>query len=394
MRKALLLFTLISLVVVISCSKSSSSEETTGNYPAIKAAFGTNIDPKNPIDYAGQKLPDYVGKNNAKASPTHNAKATLGRVLFYDKALSIDNSISCASCHQQKFAFGDTAVLSRGVAGAVTIRHSMRLINTRFSDEPKFFWNERAATLEIQTTMPIRDHAEMGFSGEIGRPGIAQLLGKLQGIDYYKELFQWVYGDVIITETRMQESLANFIRTIQSFDSKYDVGLAKVTDDAPFPNFTEQENQGKALFNAKPQFDLQGSRTGGGLGCGGCHQPPAFDINTATLNNGVIGIANSSGIDLGNTRSPSLRDLVQQDGTLNGPLMHTGAFRNLETVLTHYNAIKKDPGNVSLDQKLMPYGFEQRLNLTKQEADATIAFLRTLSGNNVYTEPRWGNPFK
>jgi cytochrome c peroxidase len=395
MRKALLLLSIVSLVVIISCSKSTTDESGAVTYPAITAAFGGNIDPKNWINYAGQTIPAYINKDNARGTVINNARATLGRVLFYDKALSIDNSISCASCHKQKFAFGDTALISAGVAGGVTGRHSIRLINTRFAGEAKFFWDERAANLEVQTTMPIQDHAEMGFSGQSGRPGIAQLLVKLQGIGYYKELFQVVYGDQNITEGRMQESLASFIRTIQSFDSKYDVGRAQVPNDgAPFPNFTAQENQGKQLWIAAPQFNAQGSRIGGGLGCNICHNAPEFDIDPNSRNNGIIGIINNTGIDLLNTRAPSLRDLVQTDGTSNGPLMHTAAIRDLQTAIGHYGSINRAPGNNNLDPRLMPGGVGQRLNLTAPEVNATIAFLRTLSGTKVYTDPRWGDPFK
>lgn len=396
MRKTLLVLTLIALISIISCSKSSSGDTGSGaSYPAITAAFGGNIDPQNLINYAGQTVPPYIGKDNARGQTTSNAKATLGRVLFYDKALSIDNSISCASCHKQQFAFSDTALISSGVGGGVTIRHSMRLINTRFANEPKFFWNERAATLEVQTTMPIQDHAEMGFSGQSGRPGIAQLLVKLQGIDYYKELFQFVYGNQSITEARLQECLANFVRTIQSFDSKYDVGRAQVPNDgAPFPNFTAQENQGKQLWLTPPQFDAQGFRIGGGLGCNACHNAPEFDIDPNTRNNGIIGIVNNTGIDIGNTRAPSLRDLVQVDGTSNGPLMHTGGQRTLQNAIGHYGSINLAPRNTNLDPRLTPGGFGQQLNLTAPEVNATVAFLRTLSGTKVYTDARWSNPFK
>ncbi len=393
MRKALLLLFLISLAILISCSKSTTGD--TISYPAITAAFGGTIDPNNLINYAGQAVPNYITKDNARGNATNNAKATLGRVLFYDKALSIDNSVSCASCHKQKFAFSDTAIISKGIAGGVTVRHSMRLINTRFAVEPKFFWNERAATLEAQTTMPIQDHAEMGFSGQTGRPGLAQLLTKLQAINYYKELFQLVYGDQNITEVRMQESLANFVRSIQSFDSKYDVGRAQVPNDgAPFPNFSAQENQGKQLWITPPQFDASGSRIGGGLGCNACHNAPEFDIDPNTRNNGIIGIINNAGIDIANTRAPSLRDLVQADGTSNGPLMHTAAIANLQTAIGHYGAINRAPGNNNLDPRLTPNGVGQRLNLTAPEVNATIAFLRTLSGTKVYTDTRWGDPFK
>ena len=120
--------------------------------------------------------------------------------------------------------------------GGTTDRHSMRLINTRFAEEVHFFWDERAATLEVQTTQPIVAHNEMGFSGVSGRDNLTTLLAKLQGIDYYKELFNAVYGDVNVTEPRLQECLAHFIRSIQSFDSRFDSGRALVTTIAPiFP---------------------------------------------------------------------------------------------------------------------------------------------------------------
>ncbi|HLO81175.1 MAG TPA: cytochrome c peroxidase [Chitinophagaceae bacterium] len=399
MRKSLavLMIPVALIIVMISCSKSDENANTgnTNSYPAIEAAFGSNIDPNNLINYAAQSVPGYITKDNARNSPLNNAKATLGRVLFYDKALSIDNSISCASCHKQKFAFSDTALTSKGVEKGVTGRHSMRLINTRFANEQKFFWNERAATLEIQTTMPIQDHAEMGFSGKDGRPGLPALLTKLQNISYYQELFKFVYGDQSITEARMQESLANFVRSIYSFDSKYDQGRAQVPNDQqPFPNFTAQENQGKQLWLAPPQFDAQGVRIGGGLGCNACHNAPEFDIDPNTRNNGIIGTINSNELDLNNTRAPSLRDLVKTDGTLNGPLMHTGVIKTLQAAIGHYGQINLAPGNNNLDPRLRPNGFGQKLNLQAPEVNAVIAFLQTLSGTKVYEDVRWGNPFK
>jgi cytochrome c peroxidase len=315
-------------------------------------------------------------------------------VLFYDKNLSIDNSIACASCHKQEFAFGDTALISSGVENGVTIRHSMRLVNARFSEERKFFWNERAASLEAQTTMPIQDHAEMGFSGQNGRPGLATLLTKLQTIGYYKELFQFVYGDVTVTEPRLQECLSQFIRSIQSFDSKYDAGRALVNNDADnFPNFTAQENTGKSLFLTPPVFDATGSRTGGGLGCNNCHRAPEFDIDPNTHNNGIIGVVNNTGLDLNNTKAPSLRNLTQANGNTNGPMMHTGIIKTLQAAIGHYGTINIAPGNNNLDARLTPNGNGQMLNLNAQEVNATIAFLKTLAGTNVYSDSKWSDPF-
>ena len=384
---------LVLITLVLSCSKSDDSPAV-DSYASIKAEFGTTIDPSNLANYAAQPKPAYIVKDNTGGNAIANTKATLGRVLFYDKNLSIDNSVSCASCHKQEFAFSDTALVSAGVSGGVTGRHSMRLINARFAVESKFFWNERAATLEIQTTQPVQDHAEMGFSGQNGRPGITTLLAKLQAIPYYNELFQFVYGDINVTELRLQECLAQFVRSIQSFDSKYDAGRVQVANDNQnFPNFTAQENTGKNLFLSPPVFDATGNRINGGLGCQGCHQSPEFDIVPNSGNNGIIGIINAPGIDINNTRAPSLRDLVRTNGQLNGPLMHTGVIKTLQAAIGHYGTINLAPGNTNLDPKLRPNGFGQQLHLTAPEVDAVIAFLRTLSGTNVYTDSKWSDPF-
>jgi cytochrome c peroxidase len=383
------------------CSKSDSTTTTTtppvvvDPYAAIKATFGTKIDPANLANYANQTRPAYIGgKDNTGGNNITNAKATLGRVLFYDKNLSIDNSITCGSCHKQQFAFSDTAVASKGVAGGTTARHAMRLINARYAVETKFFWDERAATLEAQTTQPIQNHAEMGFSGIAGRPGITNLLAKLQAIGYYNELFKFVYGDITVTEARLQECLAQFVRSIQSFDSKYDAGRAQVPNDgAPFPNFTAQENNGKQIFLGAPVFDAGGNRIAGGAGCNGCHNAPEFDIAPNSGNNGIIGTLAGSGIDIAVTRAPSLRDVTNSLGFENGPLMHTANLATLQNAVGHYNTINIAPGNTNLDPKLRPNGQGQKLNLTGAEQSALVAFLKTLSGTNVYTDTKWSSPF-
>jgi cytochrome c peroxidase len=269
----------------------------------------------------------------------------------------------------------------------------MRLVNERFGVEAKFFWDERAASLESQSTQPIADHKEMGFSGQAGRASIAALLAKLQATDYYNELFKFVYGDITVTEPRLQECLAQFVRSIQSFDSKYDVGRAQVNNDRQnFPNFTAQENVGKDLFLTPPVFDGNSSRIGGGLGCNGCHNAPEFDIDPNTRNNGVIALAAGAGQDVSITRAPTLRDLVNNKGELNTRLMHTGGIRDLATAVSHYGGFIND--NRNLDQRLKPNGVNvQRLNLQPAEIAAVVAFLKTLAGTNVYTDKKWATPF-
>jgi cytochrome c peroxidase len=260
----------------------------------------------------------------------------------------------------------------------------MRLINSRFANEPKFFWDERAASLEIQTTQPIQDHVEMGFSGTSGDPAFADLVTRLTAIPEYRVLFAMTFGNATITETRVQQSLAQFVRSIQSFDSKYDIGRAQANDNQPFPNFTAAENAGKALFLNPPG-------PGGGAGCAGCHAPPEFAIDPNSRNNGVIGVI-AGGTDLTNTRSPSLRDSVGPGGQSNGGLMHDASKATLADVINHYNAIPGD--NANLDPRLRrPGGGVQNLNLTPTQKENLTAFLRTLTGTNVYTDVKWATPF-
>ena len=165
-------------------------------------------------------------------------------------------------------------------------------------------------------------------------------------------------------------------------------------DGQPFPNFTPAENQGKQMFLAPPIFDATGNRTGGGAGCNGCHNAPEFDIAPVSGNNGIIGRISGAGIDITVTRAPSLRDVTNTAGIENGPLMHTANLGLLQNAVGHYNTINLAPGNTNLDPKLRPNGFGQHLNLTGAEMNALVSFIKTLSGTNVYTDTKWGSPFK
>ena len=385
---------ILSLIVVILMSCNDNTSSSSNDYYAVENTFGNNLHLSNPLNYANQNIPNYITKDNGTNNPINDKIATLGRVLFYDTNLSSNNTTSCATCHKQESAFSDTEIASSGANGT-TGRHSMRLINNRFSDEVKYFWNERANSLEEQSTMPIKDHGEMGFSGENGDPSFTDLLTKLGAVDYYNELFSYAFGSNEITEIKIQTALAQFVRSIQSFDSKYDAGrILAPNDGAPFANFTAEENQGKQLFLAPPQFDGNGSRTGGGLGCAGCHRAPEFDIDPLSLNNGIIGVIGSTTtIDINNTKAPSLRDLISPTGNSNGPFMHTGNLSTLQATVNHYNSINIAPGNTNLDPRLALGGNPQQLNLTQNEVNAVVAFLNTLTGSDVYINEKWSNPF-
>ena len=371
------------------------------------------IDLDNLLNYENQSIPSYISKDNMPSSnQITDEGATLGRVLFYDKKLSIDNSIACASCHKQEFAFSDDAVLSEGVNGQ-TLRHSMRLVNIRFAEDTLFRWDRTADALIDQMIIPIKKFEEMGYSGTNGAPDFQDLINELSNTVYYPRLFSEAFGDSDITEERIGKALAQFVMSIQSFDSKYDVGRAQVNSDSePFPNFTDAENAGKALFidsfayetdtitviDAITQREEQHAasrRISGGLNCATCHRPPEFDIDPKSLNNGFIRGNPAQGVrfDFNVTRTPTLRDLVKADGTTNGGMFHAGQAMNLFGITAHYDFRQIDPSNTNLDPRYTPGGLPQWLDMTRQEQMQLNAFMRTLAGNDVYTNEKWSDPF-
>ena len=191
-------------------------------------------------------------------------------------------------------------------------------------------------------------------------------------------------------------ALAQFTKSIYSFDSKFDEGRAQVgSNTANFPNFTNAENAGKTLFLTPPPQ--------GGAGCFRCHSAPEFDIIPNMMgHNGVVAeAADPTQSDFTNTRAPTLRDLFDPNGNLNGPLMHNGAMTTLRMVLDHYDNIPvptTEPERTNflntIDMRLLMGGTTPApLNLTPTDKDNLEAFLRTLSGSNVYTDVKWNNPF-
>ena len=346
---------------------------------------------ETPFAYSDISLPSHFGTAVISAfdnTPADNAIndriATLGRVLFYDVLLSANNTISCASCHHQDKGFSDSATFSTGFEGGLTGRNSMGLINSRFYANGHFFWDERADTLEDQTLMPIQDAVEMGLS-------LQQLESKLAASDYYPFLFDWAYGDESVTSDRVSRALAQFVRTIVSYESKYDAGLAATGDvNRPFPNFTQAENAGKALFFSR--------RTS----CGACHvdnqgqQNDVFFFMDRPRNNGLdAGSNNDNGVgdltananDNGDFKVSSLRNIE-----LTAPYMHDGRLATLEQVVDHYSTgIQNHP---NLDNRLRRDGNPVRMNFSSQERANLVAFMRTLTDTGLATKEEYSNPFK
>jgi len=174
--------------------------------------------PEISFNYAHPLLPTYLRSTNINdqdntpaVNPVTDAGATLGRVLFYDKTLSINNTVACASCHKQALSFADDKAFSVGFAGELTARNAMTLVNTRYYPNGKFLWDERGTSLETQTLLPIEDHVEMGMT-------LDTLLNRLKTKPYYPELFSKAFGTQTITSEKIGNALAQFIRSMFPFN--------------------------------------------------------------------------------------------------------------------------------------------------------------------------------
>jgi cytochrome c peroxidase len=391
-KKSIIIATLLIVALaVISCNKDNvyePIEESVLNLPNTPFDYASlNLPSHFTTNVAGQPLPTSINgtDNTPTTNPITNDGATLGRVLFYDKKLSANGTIACASCHKQDKGFSDDATLSLGFNGGATGRHSMTLINARFYQRGRFFWDERATTLEEQVLMPFQDPVEMGMT-------LQQVVSKVQEQSYYPELFQKAFGTTEINSDKISKALAQFVRSIVSYSSKYDQGRAMVASPgANFPNFTTEENTGKNIF-------FQTIPNGGGA-CFGCHTTEAFiSANPGPQNNGLdlssttdLGagaVFTNNPIFVGRFKTTTLRNIE-----LTAPYMHDGRFATLEQVVEHYNSgIKAHP---TLSPALKDgNGNPVQLNLTTSQKAALVAFLKTLTDNSVSTETKWSNPFK
>jgi len=373
---------------------------------AINLSFmmmGKILDLTALFNYSNQDIPVFIDNDNTPANNRLTDEiATLGRVLFYDKQLSLNASISCASCHKQEFAFGDTSIVSKGFDGQLTERHAPRLMNMSHNVVDSVFWDHRVGSLEEQPLLTLANSVEMGFSGTNGQPTLDSLINRLNKIDYYRTLFQFAFGDERASKDKVGKALSQFVRSIVSFDSKYDIGRAQVSNDnVDFPNFTDQENFGKSLFispfprivspfemNPEPRMFF---------GCANCHLNPTFSQARGFRgNNGVIGVAgDTTKIDISVVRSPTIRNVMQPNGTENGPFMHDGSLADLRAVLEHYTFVSYNPENTNLSIGMggTILDFDHRRPMSMEQADALIAFMATLTGTDIYENPKWSDPF-
>jgi len=300
-----------------------------------------------------------------------NAGATLGRVLFYDKRLSITNTHSCGSCHSQAKAFAGTQRFDGGVQGLPMPRNTMTLVNTRFNFPERWFSDLRSGSLEELVRMPIEEPTELGNF-------LPTLEEKLAATKFYPPLFETAFGTRDVTADRIAKALAQFLRSMMSYRTKYDRAYSTMdgSEGNPAAVLTAKELRGFDVFHGNP-----------GALCAMCH---ITDVQTMhqPANNGLDGVITDEGAGGGAFRAGSLRNIA-----VTAPYMHDGRFATLREVIDHYDHGVKDSPTLSTLLEDLSTGAPRRLNLSEQDKDALEAFLRTLTDNEFLNDPKFADPF-
>lgn len=307
----------------------------------------------NPEEF-GQPVYDY--ENN----PLTKKGFELGRALFYDPILSIDNTISCADCHQQAAAFAHPEHdLSHGFDGQFGTRNSPAIFNNRWY--PEFFWDGGGVHIELVPLNAITNPVEMNHD-------ITDCLTRLNEDEDYLKLFQKAFDIEEISSKYLFYALAQFTGSIISENSKYD--QVKRNETA----FSESEERGYSLFLTH---------------CADCHTEPLF-TNNDYINNGLTinnfqdeGRKNITTLerDLGKFRVPSLRNIM-----LTSPYMHDGRLRTIESVFEHYE------NGIEQSSTLSPL-LQNGISLTENQKTDLTNFLHTLTDETLTNDERFSSPF-
>jgi cytochrome c peroxidase len=297
--------------------------------------------------------------NNSRKQPSFvrieqlNAQQTLGRYLFFDKNLSSNKQLSCASCHQPNHAFADTVAFSSGVFGRKAFRNTPSIFNVNRGKS--FHFDGAIPTLERQVLVPLLDHNEMNASLPI-------ILQRLSSNSYYRFLAQKAFGKPIDAFV-LTRAIAAFERTLRSRASKFDRYLA-----GNKTILTGEEKRGWKLFSGK-------------LNCIACHPAPDFTTH-GFANNGFTKYEdNDQGrfritgkeVDKGNFKIPSLRNCG-----ITLPYMHDGSVVSLKKVINHYLAAENKHKNQS--------DFIKKTPITQKDVHAVQLFLMTLTDTISYVK--------
>jgi len=279
---------------------------------------------------------------------------SLGKTLFFDPMLSGNNQVSCATCHDPKYGWGDGEIRSIGVTGVVLSRHTPSLFNTAY--QTRWFWDGRAKSLESQILGPIQNKDEMGQD-------LGELVEELENSPLYVAMFTKSFGTATINVARLSAALAAFERTLLSNQSAFDAYLRGDQN-----ALTHAEKRGLALFKGKARCIL--CHHGSNFSDRGFHRIGLARVKGLDMDEGhfsVIPIASQKG----SFKTPSLRSVA-----LHPPYMHHGGLATLQDVISFYNR----GGDVAKnrDPQIQP------LSLSQQEKKDLIAFLHSLTSQVVY----------
>lgn len=288
----------------------------------------------------------YVPADN----PLTKEKIELGRALFFDKRMSKDNTIACASCHMAKKGFGDGMPVSTGIKGQKGGRSAPVSFNRVYSKAQ--FWDGRAATLEDQSIGPFANPIEHGFASH------DEMVAKMKKMPGYRKLFQEVFGGEITIQD-VGRAVASFQRTILSGNSavdKYDLGGDQNA-------LSDSAKRGLELFRGKAR-------------CTRCHS--GFNFTDEKFHNLGIGwddnkvdlgryMETKNPEDIGAFKTPTLREIART-----APYMHDGRFKTLEEVVKFYN--QGGVKNPHQDNTIIP------LEMTDEEQQDLVAMLKSLNG--------------
>ena len=343
------------------------------NLPIGAYDYSTDFDENFFINNAGQEEVEQRRDNH---------KATLGRVLFYDPQLSINESVSCASCHKQNLAFADDVAFSEGFDGEVTTRNSLPLGNTIGFETAyggpggaRFGWDESNRNISFQSKAAIISEIEMGLD-------MPTLVERIRKDEMYAVLFKKGFGISSISENRILEALEEFVNSITSSESKFDEETAEVEGQifSDYPGFSAQENRGKRLY-----IDH----------CATCHSIDHKFTAIPVANNGLdleyedkgIGAATSNESKNGVFKVPFLRNIE-----LTAPYMHDGRFATLREVIDHYSEGIADHPNLS---SILRSGIQPvKMNFSEEDKIALEAYLKTLTDPQLMEDVRFSDPFK
>lgn len=337
MKKLFIALSISSLLFVLSCSNIDKFKSTRNSTPKL---------PDEPFRYY----------EDDEAS---NKLANLGRVLFYDNALSANTTINCGSCHKQELSFSDNVALSEGFGGQKTLRNSQPLVGL----QSPFFWDGRAQVLDEQVIMPIQDHVEMGIND------LDTLMQRLNSKSYYQELFSDFSQD--INPEFIGKALGTFINAI-------DFTMPNNNQEDVKNSISPSAQIGKKLFEEKYH-------------CNSCHLTISstndFWWGTTFANIGLDQENKDTGRD-GEFKAPTLVNLERT-----APYMHDGRFKTLEEVIDHYsNGIKNNP---MLAWMLIDHsnGSPKKFNFTKEEKKALLEFLKEQRNIAPLYDIKFSDPF-